>query len=87
MASWVADEKGLLHPAKERVGLKNLSGKPMKVKQIADVVMENCLKDYPADLPIMFNPMGIVSNIVDLIIQLLIGGYLLFSKGVKEAFK
>ncbi len=36
MASWVADEKGLLHPAKERVGLKNLSGKPMKVKQIAD---------------------------------------------------
>jgi len=36
MSTWVSDEKGLLHPAKERVGLKNLSGKAIKIKQMAD---------------------------------------------------
>jgi uncharacterized membrane protein (DUF2068 family) len=35
----------------------------------------------------MFSPKGIASNIVSLIINLIIGGYLLFSKGVKSAFK
>lgn len=36
MSSWISDEKGLLHPAKERVGLKNLSGKPIKIEQTSD---------------------------------------------------
>ena len=27
-------------------------------KSIVDMVMGNCMKDYPADVPIMFNPMG-----------------------------
>jgi hypothetical protein len=30
MPSWIADEKGLLHPAKERVGLVNNTGERMK---------------------------------------------------------
>lgn len=34
MSSWISDEKGLLHPGKERVGLKNLSGKEIFVEQI-----------------------------------------------------
>lgn len=29
-----------------------------QVKNIVDVVIGNCLKDYPNDLPVMFNPMG-----------------------------
>lgn len=33
MPSWVTDEKGLWHPKLERVSLKNLSGKIIKVKQ------------------------------------------------------
>jgi hypothetical protein len=33
MGSWISDEKGLWHPAKERVGLKNLSGKEIIVEQ------------------------------------------------------
>lgn len=33
MSTWISDEKGLLHPAKERVGLKNLSGKEIIVEQ------------------------------------------------------
>ncbi len=33
MPSWISDEKGLLHPAKERVGLKNLSGKEIIIEQ------------------------------------------------------
>lgn len=36
MATWISDEKGVLHPAKERVSLKNLSGKAIKVKQKDD---------------------------------------------------
>ena len=32
MSSWVTDEKGLWHPAKEKVGLVNRSGKTIKVK-------------------------------------------------------
>lgn len=36
MATWISDEKGVLHPAKERVALKNLSGKPIKIKQLDD---------------------------------------------------
>lgn len=36
MGSWISDEKGLWHPAKERVGLKNRSGKPIKVEQTSD---------------------------------------------------
>ena len=27
-------------------------------KSIVDMVMSDCMKDYPADVPIMFNPMG-----------------------------
>lgn len=33
MSSWISDEKGLWHPAKERVGLKNLSGKDIVIEQ------------------------------------------------------
>ena len=33
MPSWISDEKGLWHPAKERVGLKNLSGKEIIIEQ------------------------------------------------------
>ena len=33
MASWVTDEKGYWHPAKEKVALKNLSGKRIEIKQ------------------------------------------------------
>lgn len=36
MSTWISDERGLLHPAKERVGLKNLSGKPIKIEQTSD---------------------------------------------------
>ena len=36
MSHWISDEKGLCHPAKERVGLKNLSGKPIKIEQTSD---------------------------------------------------
>ncbi len=36
MSRWISDEKGLLHPAKESVSLKNLSGKSMKVKIMSD---------------------------------------------------
>lgn len=36
MSTWISDEKGLLHPAKERVGLKNLSGKTIKIEQTSD---------------------------------------------------
>lgn len=31
MSSWVTDEKGKWHPAKERVNLKNLSGKSIRI--------------------------------------------------------
>lgn len=33
MSSWISDEKGLLHPAKERVGLKNLKSHDIVVEQ------------------------------------------------------
>ena len=36
MSRWISDEKGLWHPAKERVGLKNLSGKPIQIEQTSD---------------------------------------------------
>lgn len=36
MPRWITDEKGKLHPSKERVSLKNLSDKPIKVEQTAD---------------------------------------------------
>ena len=36
MGSWISDEKGLWHPAKERVGLKNRSGKAIKIEQVSD---------------------------------------------------
>jgi len=29
-----------------------------QTKSIVDMVMDNCMKDYPSDAPIMFNPMG-----------------------------
>ncbi len=29
-----------------------------QTKSIVDVVVNDCMKDYPADLPVMFNPMG-----------------------------
>lgn len=32
MASWITDENGICHPAKERVALKNLSGKTITIK-------------------------------------------------------
>lgn len=33
MSTWISDEKGFLHPAKERVGLKNLSDKEIIIEQ------------------------------------------------------
>lgn len=36
MPTWVSDEKGIWHPAKERVALKNISDKPIKIKQTDD---------------------------------------------------
>lgn len=36
MSTWISDEKGMLHPAKERVALKNLSEKTM-VKEMVDM--------------------------------------------------
>lgn len=33
MSSWVTDEKGVWHPAKERVALRNLSGKTIEIEQ------------------------------------------------------
>ena len=33
MPTYIADEKGIWHPAKERVALKNISGKPIEVEQ------------------------------------------------------
>lgn len=36
MPRWISDEHGRWHPAKERVALKNLSGKSIKIEQIAD---------------------------------------------------
>lgn len=35
MSTWVSDEKGVWHPAKERVPLKNLSNKPIEIEQTA----------------------------------------------------
>lgn len=35
MSSWISDERGFLHPAKERVPLKNLSGKVIEIEQTA----------------------------------------------------
>jgi ornithine cyclodeaminase/alanine dehydrogenase-like protein (mu-crystallin family) len=32
--------------------------KKEQTKSIVDMVMDNCMRDYPADIPIMFNPMG-----------------------------
>ena len=32
--------------------------KKEQTKSIVDMVTDNCMKDYPADVPIMFNPMG-----------------------------
>ena len=29
-----------------------------QTKSIIDMVKNHCMKDYPADVPIMFNPMG-----------------------------
>lgn len=34
MSTWITDENGKWHPAKERVALKNLSGKTIKIKRI-----------------------------------------------------
>lgn len=36
MPTWVSDGVGLWHPAKERVPLKNLSGKPLQIEQTSD---------------------------------------------------
>lgn len=36
MPSWISDERGLLHPAKEQVGLINRSDKPIKIEQTSD---------------------------------------------------
>lgn len=36
MSRWISDENGKLHPAKEQVSLKNLSGKSMKVEIVSD---------------------------------------------------
>lgn len=36
MSRWVSDEKGKWHPAKESVGLTNISNKSIKVKQTSD---------------------------------------------------
>lgn len=36
MSRWISDENGKLHPAKEQVSLKNLSGKSMKVEITSD---------------------------------------------------
>lgn len=33
MSTWIADEKGVWHPAKERVALKNLSNKSIEIEQ------------------------------------------------------
>lgn len=33
MSTWISDEKGIWHPAKERVPLKNLSGKDIEIEQ------------------------------------------------------
>lgn len=33
MSTWVSDERGLWHPGYERVSLKNLSGKTIRIKQ------------------------------------------------------
>lgn len=35
MSTWISDEKGILHPAKERVSLKNLSDKVIEIEQTA----------------------------------------------------
>src|SRR5882672_10083340 len=35
MSSWIGDEKGFWHPAKERVSLKNRSGKAFEIEQTA----------------------------------------------------
>ena len=29
-----------------------------KTKSIIDMVVDNCMEDYPPEVPIMFNPMG-----------------------------
>ncbi len=36
MSTWVSDEKGILHPAKERVALKNYSDKAIRLKKKSD---------------------------------------------------
>lgn len=36
MPTWISDERGILHPAKERVGLRNFSGKPIKITMTDD---------------------------------------------------
>jgi hypothetical protein len=36
MSTWISDEKGILHPAKERVSLRNISDNPIKTEQTAD---------------------------------------------------
>lgn len=36
MSTWVSDEKGLLHPAKEQVGLINRGNKSIKIEQTSD---------------------------------------------------
>lgn len=36
MPTWISDEKAVLHPAKERVALKNLTDKPM-IKEMVDI--------------------------------------------------
>lgn len=40
MASWVTDERGLWHPAKERVSLKNYSKTTLKIKRVTPEGME-----------------------------------------------
>lgn len=35
MSTWVSDEKGVWHPAKERVPLYNLSGKTIEIEQVS----------------------------------------------------
>lgn len=35
MSTWVSDEKGQWHPGKERVPLKNLSGKAIEIEQVS----------------------------------------------------
>lgn len=46
MSSWVTDEKGKWHPAKERTSLKNLSGSPIRIKN-KDITGKEFVQEIP----------------------------------------